>query len=187
MANKPTNNKSASVLSAIVLVLVVVLFVGFLSIFTNDFTTGIKTFYVKNGSDTIMSDRENYDIIVGKTYKFDIVNNLDTITNGNSGYNVKVVPSGLENAGFDFNVDGAVYGFSYLESLSNGFEIMTYNDYFTFTANKDLTEILQCNFPNKTITGCPTAIDSGIPYFTLSVSSADNSEVINITFNLKSE
>lgn len=186
MAKKPTN-KSATILSAIVIVLVVVLFVGFLSIFTNDFTTNIKTFYVKNGSDTIMSDRENYDIIVGKEYKFEIVNNLDAITNGNSGYNVKVIPSGNVDASFDFNVDGAVYGFSYLESLSKGFEIKTYTNYFSFTANKDLTEILQELYPNKTITGCPTAIDSGIPYFTLSVSSADNSEVVNITFNLKSE
>ena len=71
--------------------------------------------------------------------------------------------------------------------MTSAFEIKAFNNYFTFKATKDLSEILALNYPTQTITGCPTALDSGIPYFRLVITSADQTQEININFNLISE
>ena len=59
--------------------------------------------------------------------------------------------------------------------------------YFTLSANMDLPEILKLYYPDSTLADVPTTVDTGLPCFTLSISSSNLEETINIHFNLKSE
>jgi hypothetical protein len=75
MGRKVTVKKDLSVvISGILILLIAVLCFSFLSTFTERFTTPLKDFYVVCGHDDIMNDRENFDIVLGKTYKFEVVN-----------------------------------------------------------------------------------------------------------------
>ena len=87
-------------------------------------------------------------------------------------------------SGFIFYVNNTYHQFLREEDLTNGFEIIPYGKGFKFKATKDLAEILQLNYPEKTITGCPSAINSDIPYFRLQVRTIDGSQFININFSL---
>lgn len=174
----------SSVLSGIAMLLLVLFFIGFLFTFTDNLTTPLKDFYVRWSNDDIMNDRENFDIVKGKEYKFEVVN---TLGNGEDGYVVSIVPNESAVASFTFKAGETDVNYQDIENLGKGFTLIPYEDYFTFTANKDLQEILQLYYPDKTLSGVPTALNSDIPYFRLVIKTSDSKQVININFNLVSE
>ena len=174
----------SSALSAVVILILAILCFSFLSTFTDNFTTPLKDFYVVCGNDDIMNDRENFDIVKGKTYKFKVVN---TLGDGKDDYIVSIVPNQSSVAAFTFTAGETEKSFQELSSLAKGFTLVPYEDYFTLTANNDLSEILQLYYPSDTLLGVPTALDSGIPYFCLTVKIAGSEQVININFSLVSE
>lgn len=100
---------------------------------------------------------------------------------------VSVVPNESAVASFTFKAGETDVNYQDMENLGKGFTLIPYDDYFTFTANKDLQEILQLYYPDKTVSGVPTALNSDIPYFRLVVKTSDSKQVININFNLASE
>lgn len=182
---KSTNNFSA-ILSSLFILLLVGGAVGFLFIFTENFTTPLKNFYVTCGNDDFISDRENFDIILGKEYKFEVNTNIN-LSGNEKRYIVSVLPNETLTTAFAYSVDETQYNYADLQNLSKGFSLVAYEDYFVFTANLDLAEILQLYYPTQTISNVPTALDSDLPYFRLVIQSADKSETININFNIKSE
>ena len=186
MSKRKSTNNLSTLLSSIFILLLVVGVVGFLFIFTENFTTPLKNFYVTCGNDDFISDRENFDIVVGKEYKFEITTNIN-VSGTDAKYIVSVVPNETSTTTFTYDVDGTQYNYSDLESLAKGFSIVAYEDYFVFSANMDLLDILQLYYPSTTISGVPTALDSDCPYFRLVIQSADLTETININFNIKSE
>ncbi len=183
---RKSNNSFATLLSGLIIFLIVVLVVGFIYIRTDGLTSPLKNFYVSYGNDDIMSDRANFDVVIEKEYKFDITTNIN-ITGKESKYKIAIVPNDIEKTNFTFSADETQVEYKTMESLAKGFSISAHEDYFTFMANLDLPEIIGLYYSDMTITGCPTAIDSDIPYFRLVISSVDNSETININFSLKSE
>lgn len=182
---KSTKTDFSTILSSLFILILVVGVVGFLFVFTENFTTPLKNFYVTCGNDDFMSDRENFDIVVGKEYKFEITTNIDLGTG--KKYIVSVVPNDTLSTNFEFQLNGKTTEFASIESLSKGFIINAYDEYFTLTANNDLPDILDLIYNGDTISGCPTTIDTDRPYYKLVIQSADKSETININFNLKSE
>lgn len=182
---KSTKTDFSTILSSIFILLLVGVVVGFLFVRTDNFTAPLKTFYVTCGNDDIMQDRKNFDIIIGKEYKFKVNTNMDFGTE--KKYIVSVVPNETSSTAFTFYVDGESVLFADVKSIGKGFSLIAREDYFIFTAYKDLPEILSLYYGNKTLTEVPTTIDSDIPYYRLVVQSADLSETININFNLKSE
>lgn len=185
MSKRKSTNDFSTILSSIFILLLVVGVVGFLFIFTENFTTPLKNFYVTCGNDDFISDRENFDIVVGKEYKFEITTNIDLGTG--KSYVVSVVPNNTLATNFEFQLNGETREFASIESLSKGFVITAYDNYFVFTANNDLPDILELCFADAEISGCPTTIDTERPFYKLVIQSADKSETININFNLKSE
>ncbi len=182
--SKRKSKDFSTILSSFIILLLVVGLIGFLFIFTDNLSTDIKSFYVKQGGDTIISDRENYKIVVGKEYKFEINSTFGNTEN----LEISVVPNtSVEESMFEYLVNGAYYQFAYEKDITKGFEMKAYTNYFTFTANKDLHEILQMNYPDKTITDCPTAIDSDVAYFRLVIALKNGTEKLNINFKLVSE
>jgi len=186
MSKRKSTNNLSTLLSSIFILLLVVGVVGFLFIFTENFTTPLKNFYVTCGNDNIISDRENFDIVVGKEYKFEIKTNLDVDGTQNK-YIVSVVPNETSTTAFTYDVDGTQYNYADLQTLAKGFSISAYEDYFIFVANMDLKDILQFYYPTSTISNVPTALDTDCPYFRLVIKSGDLTETININFNIKSE
>lgn len=184
MKKRKSNNDVSNVISSIVIMLVVLLIIGFLFIFTNGFSTKLKKFYVQCGKVTIIDNFENYNLELGKEYVFEIHN---TLGGNDDGYIVFIKPNETATTSFSFKVDDVAINYSDLNSLAKGFSIVAYEDYFVLTAIMDLPDMLQLYYPNSTLEDIPNAIDSGLPYFTLSISSGNMSETININFNIKSE
>lgn len=184
MSKRKSTNNFSSILSSLVILMLVVMAVGFLFVMTNNFTTELKNFYVKCGNDTIINDRESFDVVVGKEYKFEVINTLDF---SEQGFIVSIYANESEDTNFKFKVDNVETEFAKQGSLSKGFAISTYNDYFKLMINMDLIDMLQIYYPNQTLSNVPTAIDSDIPYFTMAISSKGMAETIKINLNLKSE
>lgn len=185
MSKRKQNNISTTI-SSIVILLLVTMVIGFLFVYTDNFTTSLKSFYVTCGNDDFYSDRDNFTIVVGEDYKFDITTNIN-LTGMDSKYHVSVVPNNINKTTFSYSVDDNNYNYTDIESLMKGFSISTYEDYFILVATLDLPDIIKLYYPNQNIANVPTTLDTGIPYFRLVVESADNTETININFNLKSE
>lgn len=184
MNKKNSTNNFSTILSSIIILLIVVGALGFLFIRTENFSTTLKNFYVTCGDDNFFADRDNFDIIVGQEYKFEI-NSTINVSGNEKKYYVSVLPNETSTTAFEFNVGENTRKYADLESLTKGFQIVAYEDYFVLTANLDLHDILSLYFPSETLTNVPTAVDSDLPYFKLVIQNADKSETININFNLK--
>ena len=174
----------SSALSAVVILILAILCFSFLYTFTDNFTSPLKDFYVVCGNDDIMNDRENFDIVKGKTYKFQVVN---TLGDGKDDYIVSIVPNQSSVAAFTFKAGETDVNYQDVENLGKGFTLIPHEDYFTLTATKDLSEILQLYYPSDSLSDVPTALDSNIPYFRLVVKVAGSEQILNINFNLVSE
>lgn len=186
MSKKESSNSFSAVLSSIIILLLVVGVLSFLFIRTENFTTPLKDFYVRVGNDDIIADRKNFDIIVGKEYKFEIKTTIN-VSGSDIKYYVSVLPNETSTTTFSYSVGEETKAYVDIENLTKGFSISAYDDYFVFIANFDLQDILSLYYPNQTLANIPTAIDTGLPYFRLVVQSSDKAETININFNLKSE
>lgn len=184
---KSTKSNFASILSSLVIFMLVALVVGFLFVRTDGLTTGYKEFYVQCGNDKIISDRDNFSIVIGREYKFDVVNEKDGITQQNSNYLVRVVPNITSTTTFSFTADGVLKNYSDIDDLAKCFSVNARDNYFEFTAFNDLTAIMKILYKTDNISDCPTAIDSGFPYFRLVITNIDSGDIININFNIKSE
>lgn len=187
--SKRTRQRISTATNAIIAVLIVILLlgvVGFFAFFTNGFTSDFKTFYVNVRGKTIMNDTDGYEIVVEDEYRFDVKYTFGFMQKKNEklGYHVQIIPNITDETDFDFIVNGQNFKYSDEADLMQGFEITLYDDYFTLEANKDLSEILSDLHLGSPVTGVPSAIDSGINYFTLMIFSEDKSTKIAINFNL---
>ena len=183
MKRKSTSNTS-NVISSFVIMLVVLLSLGFLFVFTNKFTTPLKNFYVSCGNVVFTHEFENFNLEMNREYKFKVHNTLES---KDSGYTVLVKPNITDKTSFTFKVDGTETKYSDIYSLSKGFSIVAYEDYFTLSANMDLPEILQLYYPGSSLTDIPSVVDTDLPCFTLQISSQSTEDVILVHFNLISE
>lgn len=186
MKYKKTDNGFTTMLSSLIVLLLVVMVISFFANRTNDFTTTMKEFYVTCGNDDITADRQNFDIVINKTYRFDIHNDKDNLLQSESNYSVKIVPNVTSATTFVFNVEDTQINYADVLSLSNYFNVNVFDTHFTICATSDLTEMLQDFYKTDNIVNCPTTIDSGLAYYRLVIAS-DNNDTININFNLISE
>ena len=171
------------IISILLTLSIIVACVLYLFFRTDGFQSGLNSFYLKCDEDTFMSEKENYDILLNNEYKFEIVSEKDKLFNKNGKYYVNVIPNDIETTAFSFKVDGENVKFDDVKSLSKGFIIKTYDNYFTIKALEDLPDILKSIYPGKEISDCPSSLNSEIPYFKLVVS--NENESISVNFNLK--
>lgn len=173
--------KSNSIVSSIVIVVLVFLCIGFFSVFTNGFTTGLKTFYLTYNGERIINNRKDFEIFIGDSYKFDVKYTLG----GNAGYEVKVLPTDDRNLDFDFIVNGQIEHFSEVQDLTKGFLIEKNEDSFILSATKDIDEILRTVYGTDNMTEVESVVDTGKIYFTLQVMSVDGKSSVEIDFHLR--
>lgn len=175
-----------SITSMFMILFIVFIAVGMLFVFRENYKSPLKTFYITCENEAFINDTENFNMVIGKEYKFKITTNISIKGNDNK-CSVAIVPNNAENTNFTFTSDGTEIEFNTMESLTKGFVLSACDDGFTLIATMDLIEIIELYYPNTTISGCPTAIDSDISYFKMVISSVEQSKIINININLKSE
>ncbi len=179
---KKTSKISTFIYSLVVL-LIVVAFIGFLFFRTDNFTTGLKNFYVSCNDENFMGNQLNYNVTIGKTYNFEIHNSTDDLFDNEGVYYVQVIPN--ESYDFVFTCDNVKKNFKDVDSLSEYFYIDCADNFFTFKADDtELSEMFSKYYSTDNIQDCPIAIDSGKAYFCLSISN-NNGDSIKINFNLR--
>lgn len=93
-------------------------------------------------------------------------------------YSVKITSTSTEQTEFTYTLDGAKRKFLNGEDYTSCFDISESSSTFTISHVKDTPEtVLQRRYPGRTVTAPET--DPKISYFTLTVSSADNSQSIS--------
>lgn len=182
MSRKGGGSKFGYVLIVVGVVLLLVIVVGFIARFTNNFTSGFATFYVEHNGKTITADRGGYGFDQGVEYRFNVGYSLDVFNKEKLNYNVKVAPNITSETEFVFENDDYRYKFSDKDDLTAQFKITKYDDYFTLTADKLLNEVINSAYDGN-FTGIP-AVDGKLDYFKLVISSEDGSKSISITFNV---
>lgn len=181
-----SNSAISTLLSSIILIMLVLFFITSIYRSTDSFSKPMQTFYVEYDGEVLSNDND-FSIKLNKEYKFDVYDTSYFIRGEKVSFNVKVLAIHNEDTAFEYKVDGNVYCYSYLEDLSNGFEIVKDDGYFTLQATMDMQEILSLLYPNQEVAECPTIIDSDISYVKLQIVSADGENTMNINLKLKSE
>lgn len=182
MKIKSGGSKLGYILIVVGVILLLVLVVGFIAKFTNNFTSDFATFYIEHDGKTITSNRGGYGFDKGVEYRFNVGYSLDAFNKEKLNYNVKVAPNITSETDFVFENDDYRYKFSDKDDLTALFKITKYDDYFSLTADKLLNEVINSAYDGN-FTGIPT-VDGKLDYFKLIISSEDGSRSINITFNV---
>ena len=159
-----------------VLLLAIVFVAAFASRFTNGFTGGLISFYLQAADGEQISGESEREFKRGEKYMFSVVYTFGFM-GGENDYTVQVVPKITKTTNFDYSVDGSYHQYKEVEDLTLYFDIEKHEDYFTVAANMDLPDMFRLIYPNKTLTGVPTATDSENIYFTLIVNSVAEANV----------
>ena len=155
-----------------------------LGIFLNTTRTDEQTATLRveyNGKE--IDDGESVTLATGEPVRFDVGYELEWLT-GERGFYVKVVPRITSETNFTFSYDWYQKAYSDVTSLNVGFDLQAGKDYFTLQIPGDLGAIFEKQFPANTISGTPSALDSGIDYFTIVILSDDQSEQIKVNFHI---
>ena len=183
--NKKALTKALSVFISLLLCITVF---AVIAKFTNNFSEDFKTFYVTYNDNKILARESKLFLSPGEEHVFEVTYTfefLDEGEEGNTDYDVKIVPNVDEETDFTYTVDGNEYAYSSLEDLTKGFELKKYDTYFTLNLpqNMSLESVLE-NIYEKDVDApkdeeCPNSY-----LYTIVVSSYNESVVYYIDFNI---
>ena len=94
--------------SFVLVLFLIFVFVCLVWFLTNDFKTGIGDFYLKCNEEIITENVDNFEINLNEEYDFEIVSNLDKITDKNN-YTISVVPNVNDETSFTYMVGAYSY------------------------------------------------------------------------------
>lgn len=176
---KKNIKKVSNILMTFGLVLLLISVIGGLAILSNGFTSTPKQFYLRQGDEVLFADRDNYEIVQNRMYKFEIINTYSD----NDDYIITITPNVTAETNFTFKVDGEAKNYADVDSLMKGFDVSAGVGYFTLKANNyELNKILERCYPGKTITEVPSV--NNLVYFKLTVSTKDKANMLEIKFRL---
>lgn len=185
-----SNKRSDSIISKISYTIIVIfvgllllLFICFFAKFTNGFTSSFATFYVEYDGKTIASDKPGYVFELGKKYDFKVGYTLGFLNNEEKTFSVEVIPNITDKTDFNYMLSSETHNFSSIKSLTSYFDIEGNENGFTFSASKTLEQMV-AQYHNNDVIGVPAVNESSVDYLKLVISSEDNSQQINLTFNL---
>ena len=88
----------------------------------------------------------------------------------------------LAGKDFDFTLDGEVYSYQAEKDLTDGFDIVYEENMFTLKPKGNLTQIMQANYPDKTVADC---VKYGYrDMFTLVITSYNGESTIYLNFSV---
>lgn len=171
------------VLLCLLLAAFAVVFV-FASRYTNGFTGGFISFYLQTTDGEQIAGESERELTYGQRHLYHVVYTFSFATD-ESGYTVKVVPNVTDDTDFDFSAGDKYYSYGDVGELTNYFDIVREDTYFTIAANMELSQMLSLVY-GSSVSGVPDTVDSGLAYYTLVVqSNADAS--VKVDFKLRSD
>lgn len=171
--------KFGKIISYFLILFVLLGAIGFLAYYTDGFTSSFKTFSVVCEDKEISTSAGGFETTVNEPLVVKVKYNLDSKA---SGYSVKVVPNALAGKDFDFTLNGEVYSFQAEKDLTNGFDIVYEENSFTLKPKGNLTQIMQANYPNKTVEDC---VKYGYKdMFTLVITSYNGKSSVYLNFSV---
>ena len=177
MAKK--QGRASNFISCILFALIVIGLIGFLAKYAGGFTSGFKTFSIECEGKEISTSASGFEATSDKPLVVNVKYNFDSSA---SGYTVKVVPNALAGKDFDFILDGEYYSFQAEKDLTDGFNIEYEEKSFTLTPKGNLTQIIQSNYPNKVVEDC---VQYGYrDMFTLVITSYNGQSSVYLNFTV---
>ncbi|MBR4419317.1 MAG: hypothetical protein IKT32_00390 [Clostridia bacterium] len=173
----------------IVIGIIILALVGFGIWFVLDNTDGgtgsFKTFTVSLNGEEIESQEYDFYVERGESYTFDMKYTLNIGENKSKGFNVKVVPN--YDAGItDFSVGDRVYSLYGEKDLTKCFDIEMNENSFTLSIPEDfsLKTVLDELYKGKTVNLNPIYLEESKPFYTILISSHDESYAYEINFGV---
>ena len=175
--------KIGKALSYAFVVLILITSCGLIAYFTNDFTSDFKTFYIETNGTTHLSDTADILLSPDAENRFDVKYTFSLLNEENNGYTVKIVPNISNDNDFDFTVDGEVYSFGAESDLTNCFDIVYYDDYFTINGDFRMQNILESLYPGSEVCVNAEDVNWSVDNFSLLVYSYNEEALISIGFH----
>ncbi len=161
-------------------VLILALIAGvvyFVYVFTGEFSTDFKTFYVEIDKTKYVKD--TYDLTFGKT-RVDVHYTFEKVQTKKLTFTYAIEPTGSD---FNFTVDGEKVSWLNVDGLSEAFDVKKDADALTLDCtNKKVSDVLKAVYPNSDIV-LPDGIDEErISRYKLTVTSEDKRISVSLTF-----
>ncbi len=151
--------------------------VYFVYVFTGEFSTDFKTFYVEIDGKKYVKDA--YDLTFYKP-RIDVHYTFEKVQSNKLTFTYLIEPAGND---FNFTVDGEKVSWLNVDGLAEAFNIKSDADGITLNcANKKVLDVLQSVYPNSNIV-LPEDIDTeNISRYKLTVTAEDKRTSIILTF-----
>ncbi len=161
-------------------VLILALIAGvvyFVYVFTGEFSTDFKTFYVEIDKTKYVKD--TYDLTFGKT-RVDVHYTFEKVQTKKLTYSYAIDPTGSD---FNFTVDGEKVSWLNVDGLSAAFDVKKDENGLTFDcANKKVSDILKAVYPNSEIVLPDGIDDERVSRYKLTVTAEDKRTSVSLTF-----
>ena len=171
-------NKTGSIISGILFVLIIALAVGLILRYKNGFhdlgrigPNDNPAFGVELDGEAL-SDSSVITLERNEATRFDVTQ---------KGFRVKVVQCVSNISDFEFTVNDLVYLFSMEPDFTAAFDIELFDTYFTVTSTKDMRQILLELYPGSAVT-IPDINYADEVCFALILTSADGAKTVTIPF-----
>lgn len=171
-------------LAFIGIVLILALIAGvvyFVYIFTGEFSTDFKTFYVEIDKTKYVKD--TYDLTFGNT-QIDVHYTFEKVQTKKLTFTYSIEPTGSD---FNFTIDGEKVSWLNVDGLSAAFDVKKDEDGLTLDcANKKVSDVLKAVYPNSDIV-LPDGIDEErTSRYKLSFTAEDKRTSVSLTFKCMS-
>lgn len=168
--------------SAIIIIAFILAVGYFVYVFTGEFSTDFKTFYVEIDKTKYVKD--TYDLTFGKT-QIDVHYTFEKVQTKKLTYTYAIEPTGSD---FNFTVDGEKVSWLNVDGLSEAFDVKKDADGLILDCtNKKLSDVLRAIYPNSEIV-LPDGIDEErISRYKLTVTSEDKRTSVSLTFKCSAD
>lgn len=181
MVKKKKGGSFASIFTYTIVVLLLVGVVGLLSVFTDSFTTNLRTFYVEYNGKALVKNNDSLTLECNKDLKFNL-HFLDE----NQDYNVEIIPCGSFGYTFDGN-DSARYE-NIIETIPTDlYSVSKTDDGFVLRLEEfSIMTVLKKYHGADSNIVLPEGFNLFGSYYALVISFAGQEESYKIVFDLKS-
>ncbi len=173
--------KAFSFFCSLVIIAIIVAIGYFVYVFTGEFSTDFKTFYVE--VDGVMYVKDGQDLNFTKTTRIDVHYTFEEVQSKKLSFSYELLPAGSD---FNFTVDGEKVSWLNVEGLEKAFNVESDKDGIALDcSNKNLLEVLQVIYPNSEIQ--LPEIDEKQNHYKLIVTAEDKRTSVALLFNTYAE
>lgn len=174
---KRSGNKFVAFIGALLVAALICGVVYFVYVYTGEFSTDFKTFYVEIDGTKYINDASNL-TFTSKTTRVDVHYTFEKVQSNKLLFHYELIPTGSD---FNFTVDGEKVSWLNVEGLDKAFNAKSDDDGITLDcSNKTLLDVLQFVYPNSEIQ--LPEVDELQPHYKLIVLSEDKKTSVALSF-----